>query len=271
MADAAGLHDPIRSADVWGGYLRSPHSSGGGWPLSYWDRIRAVADELLPIYVIGPPYNADAIVASIRQQMIGLGAPTGVAVAIDVEHYDAASAHAAGVWPQLQARMPGAGYDPVVYCSLTDAHLFPGKQYLAHWTNKPVRELGAAIMQFASPISMPSLKVDLDMVFDDSLRLWPVRTVPTPGGKMDWLPPVPAQSGVGYYAVDQKGEVYAFGAAKYHGGVPTLPHGTVVSLPIAGLAPTPDDGGYWLIDATGHAFTFGNAPYLGSPADPPKP
>jgi len=275
MLDAAGLHDPILNADVWAGYLRSPHASGGGWPLSYWPRAKAHAHELFPIFVVGPPYNADAIVASIHVQMMSLGAPTGVAVGIDIEHYDAQSAHTSGVWPSLQIRLPEVGFIPVVYCSGTDAGLFPGRQFIGDWTRHEHRFGSSAITQWAaSPGWGAPDGYDLSTVYDDSLSLWPVHAPvgpgPAPGGKM-WLPPVPAADGVGVYAINDKGAVYAYGAAKYHGGEATLEHdhpGARMATPVAGLAPTPDDGGYWILDASGHFFTFGNAPYLGAPADP---
>jgi len=67
----------------------------------------------------------------------------------------------------------------------------------------------------------------------------------------------PIANGVGYYLVTSIGAVYAFGHARYFGGI-TAPGGP----PIVGMAPTPDGLGYYLLTANGAVLTYGDAPML---------
>lgn len=61
----------------------------------------------------------------------------------------------------------------------------------------------------------------------------------------------------GYWLVGDRGAVYAYGRAKYRGGVRTK---TIIS----GIVSTPGGGGYWLVGENGGVYTFGNAHYKGS-------
>ena len=68
----------------------------------------------------------------------------------------------------------------------------------------------------------------------------------------------------GYWLVGREGGVFAFGTARSHGSAGSL-H---LQRPIAGIAPTADNGGYWLVATDGGVFAYGDASYVGSlPAD----
>ena len=66
--------------------------------------------------------------------------------------------------------------------------------------------------------------------------------------------------GRGYWTVTSAGAVYAYGDARYLGGM----NGRALNAPIVGIAPTPDGGGYWLAAADGGVFAFGDADFYGS-------
>ena len=66
--------------------------------------------------------------------------------------------------------------------------------------------------------------------------------------------------GRGYWTVASDGAVYAYGDAKYFGGM----NGKGLDRPVVGMAPTPDGGGYWLVAADGGVFSFGDAAFRGS-------
>ena len=70
----------------------------------------------------------------------------------------------------------------------------------------------------------------------------------------------------GYWCVDNDGHVFAYGAAKYHGGLGHMPSGAAFNGKVIGLAPTLDGTGYWLMTDVGSIYAFGNATYLGDPA-----
>jgi hypothetical protein len=92
---------------------------------------------------------------------------------------------------------------------------------------------------------------------------------PTPGPvQTDCMSKLPSGSvvgaaavddGTGYYEVDAKGDVAAFGAATCYGAL----NGTQLNQPIVGMAVDRNTGGYWLVAADGGVFSF-NAPFLGS-------
>jgi hypothetical protein len=66
--------------------------------------------------------------------------------------------------------------------------------------------------------------------------------------------------GGGYWTVGSDGAVYAFGNARYFGGM----NGKRLNRPIVGMAATPDGGGYWLVAVDGGIFSFGDAAFDGS-------
>ena len=66
--------------------------------------------------------------------------------------------------------------------------------------------------------------------------------------------------GGGYWTVASNGAVFAFGDARYFGGM----NGRNLARPIVGMAPTPDGAGYWLVAGDGGIFSFGDARYEGS-------
>jgi hypothetical protein len=84
-----------------------------------------------------------------------------------------------------------------------------------------------------------------------------------PGGEA-WSMPYPATGiaetpdGAGYWAVDQKGQVYTEGTAAYEGGLGS----DTLNAPVAGIAGGANDSSYRLVGGDGGVFTF-NASYLG--------
>ncbi len=67
-------------------------------------------------------------------------------------------------------------------------------------------------------------------------------------------------SGNGYYEVDSKGDVAAFGDATCYGSMA----GTALNKPVVGMAVTPDGKGYYLVASDGGIFSFGDASFQGS-------
>ncbi len=65
--------------------------------------------------------------------------------------------------------------------------------------------------------------------------------------------------GFGYYEVDAKGDVAAFGGAPCYGALT----GLALNKPIVGMAYDPVTGGYWLVASDGGVFAA-NAPFYGS-------
>ena len=65
--------------------------------------------------------------------------------------------------------------------------------------------------------------------------------------------------GFGYYEVDAKGDVAAFGGATCYGALT----GIALNKPIVGMAYDPVTGGYWLVASDGGVFAA-NAPFYGS-------
>ncbi len=66
--------------------------------------------------------------------------------------------------------------------------------------------------------------------------------------------------GSGYWIVDARGDVDAFGAAANYGSMT----GTPLNAPITHIVSTPDGRGYWLVAADGGTFSFGDAEFYGS-------
>ncbi len=70
-------------------------------------------------------------------------------------------------------------------------------------------------------------------------------------------------TGNGYWILDDRGAVYAFGDAGYHGSMV----GTPLNAPVIGMAATPSGDGYWLLGEDGGVFSFGAATFRGSTGD----
>lgn len=107
-----------------------------------------------------------------------------------------------------------------------------------------------------------------------------VRQTACPGDRIhaisraNWwpLPPAPApqeaptvdiastRSGAGYWLVDSKGKVEAFGDAVHAGDLA----GAVLAKPVVGIAADPITDGYWLVAADGGVFSYGGARFYGS-------
>ena len=64
----------------------------------------------------------------------------------------------------------------------------------------------------------------------------------------------------GYWLATAEGGVFSFGAATFHGSLPSLG----VTADIAGMASLLDGSGYWLAGTDGGVFCFGAAQYWGS-------
>ncbi|HEX7165872.1 MAG TPA: choice-of-anchor D domain-containing protein [Acidimicrobiales bacterium] len=69
-------------------------------------------------------------------------------------------------------------------------------------------------------------------------------------------PPAEEPPRTGYWMVDSRGTVYAFGDAKHFGNAP-------VSAPAVDVEATPSGNGYWVVDENGAVHTRGDARYLG--------
>jgi hypothetical protein len=73
-------------------------------------------------------------------------------------------------------------------------------------------------------------------------------------------PPPPAGVDTAYWVANAAGGVYAFGGAKYLGGLGN----EHLTKPIVAMAATPGGKGYWLVGSDGGVFSFGDARYHGS-------
>lgn len=77
----------------------------------------------------------------------------------------------------------------------------------------------------------------------------------------------------GYICVKPNGAVYAYGDAKYHGGVDNagangtsaLAAGDYPTGVVYAIADAAPQGGYWISTSQGHVYAFGGLPYLGAP------
>jgi hypothetical protein len=68
---------------------------------------------------------------------------------------------------------------------------------------------------------------------------------------------------IGYYQVDQFGDVAHAGDAGYYGDASNLQ----LNKPIVAITPTGNDGGYWLVASDGGIFSYGSADFYGSAGD----
>lgn len=89
---------------------------------------------------------------------------------------------------------------------------------------------------------------------------------PTPQGEPDMFI-TGSPTGKGYYCAKTDGSVFAFGDAKYAGGINNAGPGGKSAMPsgqsVTDLAVS-SAGGYWLIIANGSVYAFGGAPYFGN-------
>lgn len=69
------------------------------------------------------------------------------------------------------------------------------------------------------------------------------------------LPPIP-----GYWLVDSRGGIFAFGGAGFYGSTSKFQ----LNHPMVGMQSTPDGKGYWLVASDGGVFPFGDAHFFGS-------
>jgi hypothetical protein len=71
-----------------------------------------------------------------------------------------------------------------------------------------------------------------------------------------------ADPGGGYWTVTDVGAIASYGGAPVFGS-PAL-SGIRLSMPVVGMAPTPDGQGYWLVASDGGIFSYGDAQFYGS-------
>src|SRR5215467_9922566 len=84
---------------------------------------------------------------------------------------------------------------------------------------------------------------------------------PPPAKKGGAVEIVTHPSGKGYWVVDSKGAVFAYGAAKYFGGANTTNGGKGPNAPIVGMSCTPSGNGYWQLGQDGGVFAYGDAAF----------
>ncbi|HLF99690.1 MAG TPA: hypothetical protein VI916_04410, partial [Acidimicrobiia bacterium] len=71
-----------------------------------------------------------------------------------------------------------------------------------------------------------------------------------------------APDGGGYWIVDQRGGVFAFGDARYFGSVPGV--GLCEWADVVAVTASATGQGYWMIGTDGRVWSFGDARYLGA-------
>ena len=69
-----------------------------------------------------------------------------------------------------------------------------------------------------------------------------------------------SNSAAGYWILDRRGSVYAFGSAKSYGSLPSLR----ISGGAAAITNSPAGHGYWIMNPAGGVFSFGDAHFYGS-------
>ena len=74
---------------------------------------------------------------------------------------------------------------------------------------------------------------------------------------------VPASRPNGYYEVDSRGGVFAYGNVASCGSLAARKR----AFPVVGIAAAKNGGGYWLVNAAGEVFTFGDARFYGPTAN----
>lgn len=239
------------------------------WTAAEWARVKGwgATGYLLPIYVAplsgyghaSGSGDGNAAIGAAR----GLGVPTGVGIALDVEQQAAQAAHGSGYVAQWAAVVAAAGNVPLIYTSAASGGLFGEyERWLAEWNGTPHLIPGTAATQYAAPGAGTSGAVDLSVV-RDGFPLWPAHDhggpPPMPNAKIVAIVPNPA----GYTQLGEDGGVFVYGnSAYFHGSA----HG-MLSAPASGIAYTADAGGYWVTAEDGGVFAFGNAKYLGHAYD----
>lgn len=258
MYDAAYLPNPTPSGyGIAAGYVASDGVQHP-WSPADWTRAAAHSRYLLPI-AGGSLYNANpGNPQTDALEALGAaphGYPHHVAFALDVEHYKAAQAHATGYADRWCEAMTAAGAVPVIYCSQTDAHLFPGRNlWVAAWDGVADIPAGAVAKQYDSPVTEPGLQVDVSSVVD-WLPLWDTKEP-----VVHRIIAIVGNGRGGYWQFRDDGAVYGFGGANYYGGA----NGHPLAAPITAAAAGPTGRGYWLTAADGGVFAFGECVFHGN-------
>lgn len=261
--DAAFLPAALPPVDACAGYIESP-AADHVWTPEEWQRAREHARGLIPIQVAVTGADGRAALAAGAQacnDASNLGIARGSVVVCDVEHYAAASLYRTGYVQAWALAVRHGGMFPVVYCSVTDAHLFAAfcSVWGAHWGQPP-----------AVPSGLIALQYDGGQGHAVDLSVWNANA-PIGGLTHGGPAPMPSAHGIaiavqhtasgnGYWQVFSDGHVDAFGDAHYHGGANTP---GVLDGPVTGFSALPDGTGYVLTNSTGGVFAFGAAKYLG--------
>ncbi len=111
-------------------------------------------------------------------------------------------------------------------------------------------------------VLLPASSCDMDVYFYPG-ALGDRSAVLSIQGSADTTPTTVQLTGsgeIGYYQVDQYGDVAYAGDAAYFGDAGSLQ----LNQPIVAITPTGDNGGYWLVASDGGIFSYGNAAFYGS-------
>lgn len=261
--DASVLPIALPPVDAVCGYIESP-ATPHVWTPADWARARSHARGLIPIQVAVTGADGREALARGTQacnDAKNLGLRAGSVVVCDIEHYAADALYRAGYVQPWALSVRHGGYFPVVYCSVTDAHLFAPfcSIFGAHWGQPPVVPPGFIALQYAGG---QGHAVDLS-VWDAHAPIGGLTTggnAPMPSAHGIAIDIEHTASGEGYWQVFSDGHVDAFGDAKYHGGANTP---GMLDGPVTGFSALPDGSGYVLTNSTGGVFAFGAAKYLG--------
>jgi hypothetical protein len=190
-----------------------------------------------------------------------------VAIALDVEQGVAQAYHESGYVAAWCGRVRAADNVPVVYTSASSGHLFADEaRWLAEWNDLPHLIDGTVATQYTSPVTDPTLTVDLSLVRDD-LALWPTSHTGAPMPTAPIVAIVKPPRDSGYWLVDAEGGVFSFGVP-FHGSIQSK--GIELAAPITTAIASNSGKGYFLVGEDGGVFTFGDAQYKGSIPDHPK-
>lgn len=264
-----------RGATIVAGYLDSPTASVA-WTDAEWAHARTLAPELLPIWVadqygdLAAGTDEATLAVAQARRLVPAGALGPFTVALDIEQPWAVRARESGYVAAWVAQVRALGWRPLLYTSRSVAGLFANvgaALWVAQWNGTPALAPGSAATQYASPVSDPSLSVDLSVV-DQFVRLIPsgVNTrkepnVPQLVGKIVAL--VPTHDNNGYWLVGDDGGVFAFGNAP----ALTMPAGVHPTAAVSTAAATSTSRGLWLASEAGEVFALGDAPYRGGVPD----
>lgn len=271
MFDAAWLPATVPpECSIAAGYVGAAPPAARKWSLDDWRRAAHFPGIgwLLAIGVYAPGrdpvddarhHTGDAVVIAAACEF---GEAHGNAIALDVEENVAHGSEAyVRAWADECSRL---GFVPIVYTSDATAMVFRNAGvglWLAQWTNTPHAIPGAVATQWASPVTDPSLEVDLSSVID-WLPLWRTHTQPNGGHHVvqPFSQMMADPLGRGYWVVAANGGVFSYGVP-FFGSM----FGKKLDAPITGCAAAPDGRGYWLLGGDGGVFAFGSAKYLGGP------